>query len=133
MHRKITNHVARDCEKYVRLSLYKVTLQVAKNTARKARSYMLAYMSDAGNSHLLIENFVKIHKCHRNILDQEGAYLDKQLKVIAGHVEIVKEERSSLLAEKAEGKMEEEVEREPTYRQPDVELDAETMSDFFRT
>ena len=54
VHRKITNHIARDCEKYVRLSLSKVTLQVAKNTVRKERSYMLAYMSDAGDSHLLI-------------------------------------------------------------------------------
>ena len=92
---------------------------------------MLAYMSDAGDLHLLIEKNVKIHKCHRNILDQEGAYLDKQLKVTADHVEVVKEERSSLLAENAEGKMEVELEREPTCRQPDVQLDAETMSDLF--
>ena len=47
-------------------------------------------------------------------------------------MEDVKEEQSSLLAEKAEGKMEKELEREPKYRQPDVQLDGETMSDIFR-
>ena len=62
-----------------------VTLQIAKNTARKARSYMRAYMDDSGGSHLLIKNFVKIHKCHRNILDQEDAWLERQLVKIEQH------------------------------------------------
>ena len=85
-------------------------------------------MSGAGDSHLLIENFVKIHKCHRNILDQEGAYLDNQLKVIEGHVETVKEERASLLAEEVEEKKEAEVEKEPKQRQPEAEI----MSNFYK-
>ena len=102
--RRTTNHVARDCERDVRSSLSKITLQVAKHTARKARSYMRAYMSDAGDSHLLIEKFVKICKCHPNILDQEDAYLEKMFIKIEGHLKEVKEERASLLAEKMEEK-----------------------------
>ena len=70
---------------------------------------------------------IKIHKCHRNILDQEGAYLDKQFRMIAGHVEEVKEERASLLVEKSEGKKEAEVEKEPKQRQPEAEI----MSNLF--
>ena len=83
-------------------------------------------MSGAGDLHLLIESIVKIHKCHRNILDQEGACLDNHLKVTAGHVEKVKEERASLRAEKSEGKKEAEVEKEPKQRQPKAEI----MSNF---
>ena len=98
--RRTTNHVAKDCERDVRSSLGKVTLPVARHTARKARSYMRAYMSDAGDSHLLIEKFVKICKCHRNILDQEDAYLEKMLRKIEEHLKEVEEERASLLAEK---------------------------------
>ena len=33
-------------------------------------------MDDSGGSHLLIERFVKIHKCHRKILDQEDGYMN---------------------------------------------------------
>ena len=62
---------------------------------------MRAYASDAGDSHKLIEKYVKIHKCHRNILDQEAAYLKKTLREIEGHVEEIKEERASFLAEAA--------------------------------
>ena len=76
----------KECEKDMRLSLDRITLDVAKNTARKARSYMQAYISDSGDSHLLIEKFVKIHKCHRNILDQETAYLDKIKIKIEEHI-----------------------------------------------
>ena len=84
--RKENNHVPKECEKDMRLSLDRITLDVAKNTARKARSYMQAYISDSGDSHLLIEKFVKIHKCHRNILDQETAYLDKIKIKIEEHI-----------------------------------------------
>ena len=49
------NHIARNCERDVRISLSKVTLQIAQNTARRARSYMRAYEQDGGGSHLLIE------------------------------------------------------------------------------
>ena len=100
--RRDASHVAKDCERDVRLSLDKITLTIAKHTARKARSYMQAYLSEAGDSHLLIEKFVQIHKCHRNILDQETAYLEKILKEIGEHVKEVNQEKMSLCAEKAE-------------------------------
>ena len=60
---------------------------------------MFAYICKSGDSHLLIKKFVKIHKCHRNIRDQEVAYLERLLAQIEGHVEEVKEERASLLEE----------------------------------
>ena len=65
---------------------------------------MCAYKSDAGDFHLLIEKFVRICKCHHNILDQEQAYLDKMLKEVEGHVRDIKFERASLRAEKEEEK-----------------------------
>ena len=79
---------------------------------------MRAYKKDAGGSHLLIKIFVNIHKFHRNILDQETAYLDKILKEIEGHADDIKKERVSLAAEKAEPKTEMEDEREPNYGKP---------------
>ena len=96
------NHIAKNCDNVVRSSLAKVTLQIAKNTASKARSYMQAYMDDSGGSHLLIEKFFKIHKCHRNILDQEYAWLERQLVKIDQHPADVVEERAFLAAEKIE-------------------------------
>ena len=79
---------------------------------------MRVYKNDAGGSHLLIEKFVKIHKCHRNILDQETAYLDKMLKEIEGHADDIKKERVSLAAEMVEPKTEMEDEREPNDGKP---------------
>ena len=35
------------------------------------------YEQDGGGSQLLIEKFVKLHKSHRNILDQETGYLER--------------------------------------------------------
>jgi len=74
--RRNSNHIANNCEHDVRASLEKINLQIAKNTSRKARSYMRAYEKDGGGSQLLIEKFVKLHKSHRNILDQETGYLE---------------------------------------------------------
>ena len=55
---------------------------------------------DSGGSHLIIEKFVKIHKCHRNILDQEAIWIERQLVKIEQHTADVVEERASLAAEK---------------------------------
>ena len=63
---------------------------------------MQAYMDDSGGSHLLIEKFVKIHKCHRNILDQDVAFLDRLVVKIEEHSYDVKEEQWSLAEEKRE-------------------------------
>ena len=77
-------------------------LQITKNTARKARCYMHAYKNDSVGSHLLIEKFVKIHKCHQNILDQDVAFLEKIVVKIEQHAVDVKEERESIAAEMRE-------------------------------
>ena len=116
------NHIAKNCENDVRSLLAKVTLQIAKNTSRKARYYMREYMDDSGGSHLLIENFVKIHKCHRNILDQEDAWLEGQLVKTEQHTADVVEERASLAAEniEMEGKTESKI------------AEAEITRDFFK-
>ena len=62
--RRDNNHIAKNGENDFRISLGKITLQITNNTARKARCYMHAYKNDSGGFHLLIEKFVKIHKCH---------------------------------------------------------------------
>ena len=79
-------------------------------------------MDDSGGSHLLIEKFVKIHKCHRNILDQEDDWLERQLVKIEHHTSDVVEERASLAAEKIEmeGKIESKI------------AEAEITRDFFK-
>ena len=80
----------------MRLALSKVTLQVAKNTSRKARSYMQAYATKYDASHMLIEKFVQIRKCHRNILDQETVYLERAMAMIEEYDREVKAGRLSL-------------------------------------
>ena len=87
----------------MRSALSKVTLQIAKNTSRKARSYMQAYTNKYGESHVLIEKFVQIRKCHRTILDQETAYLERVLAMIRGHDRELKKARLSLSQETKEG------------------------------
>ena len=49
--------------------------------ARKTRRYRNAYMQtdEELDSFESIEKFVKKHKCHRNILDQETHFLEDQL------------------------------------------------------
>ena len=102
------NHIPKNCENDIRSSLAKVTLQVAKNTARKARSYMHAYTDDSGGLHVLIEKFFAVHKYHRNVLDMDTAYLDQLLVKIEQHAKDMVEKQASLAAEKAE--MEEKIE-----------------------
>ena len=67
--------------RFVRASLAVVTMLMAKKTARRARSYLRAYRNPDAVSYSLIEKFVKLHKTHRNILDQETAYLEKMVKL----------------------------------------------------
>ena len=69
---------------------------------------MRAYRDNYGGSHVLIEKFVKIHKCHRNVLDMDTAYLERLLLKVEQHAADVVEEQASLAAEKAE--MEEKIE-----------------------
>ena len=63
---------------------------------------MHAYKNYFGGSHLLIKKFVKIHKCHRNILDQDVTFLEKIVVKIEQHAVDVKEERESIAAEMRE-------------------------------
>ena len=57
---------------------------------------MHAYKNDSGGSQLLIENFVKIHKCHQNILDKDHAFLEQMVMKIEQLANHVKEEGLSL-------------------------------------
>lgn len=52
-------------------------MRMAQKTARRARTYLRAYRNPDALSYSLIEKFVKVHKTHRNILDQETVYLEK--------------------------------------------------------
>ena len=94
--RKENNHVPKYCERDVMSSLGKVSIDIAYNTSRKARTYMKAYINNCGGSQLLIEKFVKIHKCHRNILDQDTKYLDEFKIKIEKYAEEIKFAKVSL-------------------------------------
>ena len=73
--RKINLQVGRNCEEDTISSYVEITIETAKRTARKARSYMRAYLDGSGESHFLIEKYVRLCKCHRNILDMDTTYL----------------------------------------------------------
>ena len=60
---------------------------------------MHAYKNDYGGSQLLVEKFVKIHKCHQNILDQDHTFLGLMVVKIEQHDDHVKEEQLSLAEE----------------------------------
>ena len=62
-----------------------ITLTIARRTARRAQLYMRIYMTGMAHSHDLIKKFVNIHKCHRNILDQETKYLEKLVVLCQAH------------------------------------------------
>ena len=70
------DHVPKNCTRDMKSSLDKITLSTAYDISRRVISYMSAYINKAGESYLLIEKFAKIHKCHRNVLDQETKCLD---------------------------------------------------------
>ena len=106
--RRENNHEPKHSERDVRSSLQKVSLTIAYHTSRKVRSYMKAYVSDSGESQLLIEKFVKIHKCHRNILDQETSYFGTLKILVEGHINELKKERDSLLEEKRQSEIKKE-------------------------
>ena len=51
--------------------------------SRRTRRYRQAYMDadkEVSKSFESIEKFIKLHKCHRNILDQEGQFLCEQMQ-----------------------------------------------------
>eukprot|EP00035_Acanthoeca_spectabilis_P013889 m.261212 g.261212 ORF g.261212 m.261212 type:complete len:959 (-) comp15996_c0_seq9:29-2905(-) len=62
-----------------RLSIERIDKINVRRFARLARRYLEAYQHPDALSHSLIEKFVKLHKCHRNILDQEAGILKKNL------------------------------------------------------
>ena len=64
---------------------------------------MQAYSNKYGRSHLLIEEFIKIRKCHRIILDQETAYLERAIAMIKEHDREVTEKWLFLAQETKEG------------------------------
>ena len=45
---------------------------------------------------MLVEKFVKMHKCHRNILDQETKYLDTLKEKTEGYVKEMEVENISI-------------------------------------
>ena len=55
---KINLQVGRNCEKDTITSYEEITLETAKRMARKARSYMRAYLDGSGESHFLIEKYM---------------------------------------------------------------------------
>jgi hypothetical protein len=63
-------------------SLRSVKLENVRAFSRKTRRYRQAYHeadTEVLKSHECIEKFLKLHKCHRNILDQESRFLENEL------------------------------------------------------
>jgi len=63
-------------------ALRSVQLVNVRRFARKTRRYRQAYLDtdeEVAKSFESIEKFIKLHRCHRNILDQEGRFLCEQL------------------------------------------------------
>ena len=56
--RRVNLQVGRNCEKDTTESYEIITLQTAKRTARRARTYMRAYLDGSGESHFLIEKYL---------------------------------------------------------------------------
>jgi hypothetical protein len=48
---------------------------------RKTRRYLWAYQQKEALTFSIIEKFVKLHKTHRNILDQESGMLDREIRL----------------------------------------------------
>jgi len=73
--------VAGNFQMRVKNSLRHVTPENVRNFARKTRRFRHAYLQKTTvlKGYNDIEKFVKLHKSHRNILDQEKAYLDQSL------------------------------------------------------
>ena len=105
---KDNNHVPKYCERDFCSSLKKVDLAIAFNTSRRACSYMVAYTNNYSESQLLIEKFVKIHKCYHNILDQETKYLNSLKVKIENNLNEMKEEWVSLKLEEESIKIKDE-------------------------
>ena len=73
---RINLQVGRNCGKDMIISYEEITLETSKRTAaRKVRSYMRAYLDGSSKSHFLIEKYVRLCKCHGNILDMDTTYL----------------------------------------------------------
>ena len=71
-------------------SLRSVELKNVCKFARKTRRYRQAYHEadiDVLKSHESIEKYVKLHKCHRNILDKETRFLENALNGAQEHDE----------------------------------------------
>ena len=63
-------------------ALHSVGLANMLAFSRRTRRYRAAYGTDgAFKEHAEIEKFVKHHKCHRSILDQEESVIQEQIDV----------------------------------------------------
>ena len=67
--------------------------------------YTQAYTNKYGGSHLLVKKFVEIRKCHRKMMDQEAAYLERTMTMIYEHDSEVKSKQLSLAQETREGEI----------------------------
>jgi len=105
--------VAKNCERDARNAYLSITLRTAQRTARKARTYRRAYLDDSGQSHFLIEKYVRQVKCHRNILDmncrdlqdmEKKAKQDKAVDEIRKNKEEMEKEQKIILKEEEDMK-----------------------------
>ena len=78
--RKINNCVGKDLHKNILKSFTVLDLQQSMRNSRRTRRYRDAYDTtradyESHDCHTSVEKYVAKHKCHRNIMDQETAYI----------------------------------------------------------
>ena len=78
--RKINNCVGKDLHKNILKSFTVLDLQQSMRNSRRTRRYRDAYDTtradyESHDCHTSVEKYVAKHKCHRNIMDQETAFI----------------------------------------------------------
>jgi len=92
--RLINDCVAANLREHVTNALRSVTVRLARQHERKARSYRNAYANpDAPENKDAVEKLVRLSKAHRCTLDQDYAYVCKSLKMEPDAVSAVKRNR----------------------------------------
>ena len=79
--RLVNDCVASKPKHHVHASLGKITPQLARQHARRARAYRAAYEDDhTPENKLMVEKLVQASKAHRNTMDQDLAFVLNEMR-----------------------------------------------------
>ena len=78
--RKINDSVGKNLHANILKSFQVLDLATTRRCSRRTRRYRAGYASGEGTaSYEDVEKFVALHKCHRNIFDQEKKWIKQEL------------------------------------------------------